>query len=87
LFTSENPGKVPDGDHFSDNLNPDSLKILKDCRIEPAISAIEKSVTIQFERQGYFCLDQMDSTQDDLVFNRTVPLRDSWKKIQDNNSK
>jgi len=87
LFTSENPGKVPDGDHFSDNLNPDSLKILKDCRIEPAISAIEKSVTIQFERQGYFCLDQMDSTQDDLVFNRTVPLRDSWKKIQNNNSK
>ncbi len=87
LFTSENPGKVPDGDHFSDNLNPDSLKILKDCRIEPAISAIEKGVTIQFERQGYFCLDQMDSTQDDLVFNRTVPLRDSWKKIQDNNSK
>ena len=87
LFTSENPGKVPDGDHFSDNLNPDSLKILKDCRIEPAISSIKKSITIQFERQGYFCLDQIDSTPNDLVFNRTVPLRDSWKKIHDNNSK
>ena len=86
LFTSENPGKVPDGDHFSDNLNLDSLKILKDCRIEPAILSIKKSVTIQFERQGYFCLDQLDSTSNNLVFNRTVPLRDSWKKIHDNNS-
>ena len=87
LFTSENPGKVPDGNHFSDNLNLDSLKILKDCRIEPAISSIKKSITIQFERQGDFCLDQIDSTPNDLVFNRTVPLRDSWKKIHDNNSK
>jgi len=86
LFTSENPGKVPDGNHFSDNLNLDSLKILKDCRIEPAILSIKKSVTIQFERQGYFCLDQLDSTSNNLVFNRTVPLRDSWKKIHDNNS-
>ena len=86
LFTSENPAKVPDGDHFTDNLNPDSLKILKECRIEPAISSVKKRETIQFERQGYFCLDQMDSTPDDLVFNRTVPLRDSWKKIHDNNS-
>ena len=86
LFTSENPGKVSDGEHFTDNLNPNSLKILKDCRIEPAISSIKKGETIQFERQGYFCLDQMDSTSDNLVFNRTVPLRDSWKKIHDNNS-
>jgi glutaminyl-tRNA synthetase len=86
LFTSENPGKVPDGNHFSDNLNLDSLKILKDCRIEPAILSIKKSVTIQFERQGYFCLDQLDSTSNNLVFNRTVPLRDSWNKIHDNNS-
>jgi glutaminyl-tRNA synthetase len=86
LFTSENPAKVPVGDHFTDNLNPDSLKILKECKIEPAISSVKKRETIQFERQGYFCLDQMDSTPDNLVFNRTVPLRDSWKKIHDNNS-
>ena len=87
LFTTDNPGKVSDGDHFTDNLNPNALKTLKDCRIEPAISSIKKSITIQFERQGYFCLDQIDSTPNDLVFNRTVPLRDSWKKIHDNNSK
>ncbi|MDP7037461.1 MAG: glutamine--tRNA ligase, partial [Candidatus Marinimicrobia bacterium] len=60
--------------------------ILKDCRIEPAILSIKKSMTIQFERQGYFCLDQLDSTSNNLVFNRTVPLRDSWNKIHDNNS-
>jgi len=86
LFTSENPAKVPDGGHFTDNLNRDSLKILKECKIEPAISSVKKRETIQFERQGYFCLDSMDSTPDNLVFNRTVPLRDSWKKIHDNNS-
>ena len=86
LFTSENPAKVPDGGHFTDNLNRDSLKILKECKIEPAISSVKEGETIQFERQGYFCLDSMDSTPDNLVFNRTVPLRDSWKKIHDNNS-
>ena len=85
LFTSENPAKVPDGGHFTDNLNRDSLKILKECKIEPAISSVKEGETIQFERQGYFCLDSMDSTPDNLVFNRTVPLRDSWKKILQNN--
>ena len=85
LFTSENPEKVPDGGHFTDNLNRDSLKILKECKIEPAISSVKEGETIQFERQGYFCLDSMDSTPDNLVFNRTVPLRDSWKKILQNN--
>lgn len=85
LFTSENPAKVPDGGHFTDNLNRDSLKILKECKIEPAISSVQEGETIQFERQGYFCLDSMDSTPDNLVFNRTVPLRDSWKKILQNN--
>jgi len=82
LFTSENPSKVEDGGHFTDNLNPDSLTILKDCRVEPEIKSVKKGETIQFERQGYFNLDSIDSSDDNYIFNRTVPLRDSWGKIQ-----
>ncbi len=82
LFTSENPSKVEDGGHFTDNLNPDSLTILKDCRVEPEIKSVKIGETIQFERQGYFNLDPIDSSDDNYIFNRTVPLRDSWGKIQ-----
>jgi len=61
-------------------LNPHSLVILRDCRVEPGLRQASPGDQFQFERQGYFCVDP-DSTQDHLVFNRTVPLRDSWAKL------
>ena len=83
-----NPAKVEDGGHFTQNINPNSLTILQDGRVEPAIQTVKKGETIQFERQGYFCLDSEEHSGKYLIFNRTVPLRDPWKKIQkkvDNN--
>ncbi len=78
LFTRADPGA--DGD-ILDDLNPDSLTLLDGCRVEPSLADSKTSGTIQFERQGYFCIDR-DSTADELVFNRTVALRDTWAKIQ-----
>ncbi len=79
LFSVEQPG-ASDAD-FLTELNPDSLKIV-DCMIEPALAEAAKvGVTVQFERQGYFCPDPA-STADKLVFNRTVTLKDSWAKQQ-----
>lgn len=62
-------------------LNPHSLSILSHCKVEPGLQKATPGTRFQFERQGYFCLDP-DSTQERLVFNRTVPLRDSWAKIE-----
>jgi len=70
-----------DGDTFLDGLNPDSLTVLQGCQLEPALSGLALGETVQFERQGYFCLDP-DSAPDAPVFNRTVGLRDSWAKTQ-----
>jgi len=81
LFTTENPLDVAEGADWKDNLNPDSLKILTECYLEPSLASAEPGYSCQFERLGYFCVDQ-DSTRDNLVFNRTITLRDSWKKIQ-----
>ena len=78
LFTCENPGA--DGDVL-DDLNPDSLVTLQDCRLEPALADAAQGVALQFERQGYFCLDA-DSTPEKPVFNRTASLRDEWARIQ-----
>jgi len=78
LFTRENPGA--DGDMLND-LNPDSLEVLEDCRLEPALMDAEEGVALQFERQGYFCRDA-DSTPENPVFNRTISLRDVWATIQ-----
>ena len=75
LFTVENP----DSDSFKEYLNPDSLEVLNSF-VEPSMTDAKPGYTLQFERQGYFCVDQ-DSTEDKLVINRTVPLRDSWAKI------
>jgi len=76
LFTVENP----DSDSFKEFLNPDSLEVLNSF-VEPSMAGAKPGYTLQFERQGYFCVDQ-DSTDEKLVINRTVPLRDSWAKIQ-----
>jgi glutaminyl-tRNA synthetase len=78
LFTRPDPGA--DGDFFAD-LNPNSLEILSDTRIEPAAAEAAVGEAVQFERQGYFCLDP-DSYSGRLVFNRTIGLRDSWAKAQ-----
>ena len=66
---------------FKTHLNPNSLEILTDSRVEPSLAAAELGARRQFERLGYFCIDSEDSTQDRLVFNRTVTLRDTWAKI------
>jgi len=78
LFTRADPGAG--GDFFAD-LNPDSLEILTDARIEPALCEAVVGEAVQFERQGYFCLDP-DTQANRLIFNRTVGLRDSWAKTQ-----
>jgi glutaminyl-tRNA synthetase len=71
----------PNAGDFAADLNPESLEVLGDARLEPALAATKLSEAVQFERQGYFCLDP-DSTSDKLVFNRTVGLRDTWAKVQ-----
>jgi glutaminyl-tRNA synthetase len=82
LFSKDNPLKVDEeGGDFIDNLNPSSLDVLSDCMVEPALAGAQPGYRLQFERQGYFCVDS-DSSEDKLVFNRTVPLRDTWAKIQ-----
>jgi glutaminyl-tRNA synthetase len=78
LFTRPDPGAA--GDFFTD-INPNSLEILTASRIEPGLAAAAVGEVVQFERQGYFCLDQ-DSESGRLVFDRTVGLRDSWTKVQ-----
>jgi glutaminyl-tRNA synthetase len=70
----------PNAGEFAADLNPQSLEVLADARVEPALAAQTSDDPVQFERQGYFCLDQ-DSKPDRLVFNRTVGLRDSWAKV------
>ncbi len=78
LFTLENPEDVEEGETFLDYLNPDSLKIIN-AKVEPGIKGTKEGDKYQFMRKGYFCVDK-DSTDEKLVFNRTISLRDSWKK-------
>ena len=84
LFSVPNPGK--DGD-FKKDINTDSLQVLTHCKVEPSLKNTDPSVTVQFERKGYFCVDFVDSSPEHLIFNRTVPLRDSWKKIEKSQQK
>ena len=81
LFRVENPDDEKGGCTFLDYLNPDSLEILEGCKVEPFMKGAEPGSSVQFERQGYFCLDTRYSTPDKPVFNRTVTLRDTWAKI------
>jgi glutaminyl-tRNA synthetase len=80
LFKTTNPLDVQEGEDFKKNLNPDSLKILHSCKGEPSLSDSKPEDRFQFLRKGYFCVDP-DSTKEKLVFNQTVPLRDTWAKI------
>lgn len=80
LFTKPNPGEGHEGD-FQADLNPKSLEVLTSCRVEPSLAGAAPGSRYQFERQGYFCMDLVDSAPGALVFNRTVTLRDPWVKI------
>jgi glutaminyl-tRNA synthetase len=80
LFSVEDPENVPNGRTFIDNLNPHSLEVLRDCRLEPSLASAQPGLRVQFERLGYFAVDD-DSRPGALVFNRTVSLRDTWAKI------
>jgi glutaminyl-tRNA synthetase len=81
LFSGENPEEVKPGGSFLDNLNPDSLEVLKGVKVEPSLAHAEAGSRFQFLRQGYYCVDP-DSRPGKMVFNRTVTLRDTWAKIE-----
>ena len=82
LFTAANPSDKKESEDFKDSLNPKSLEILNSCRVEPSLAGAAPESRCQFERLGYFCVDSVDSSDNKLVFNRTVTLRDTWAKIQ-----
>ena len=82
LFNHPSPDAAKDGKDYREHLNPDSLRTITRCIVEPALADASPGDRFQFEREGYFCLDSRASTQSPLVFNRTVTLRDSWAKIE-----
>ncbi|HEY6182104.1 MAG TPA: hypothetical protein VIW67_07660, partial [Terriglobales bacterium] len=81
LFTKENPDDVEDGKDFTANLNPNSLEVVGQAKLEPSLADAKPGSRYQFERLGYFCVDP-DSKPEKSVFNRTVALKDSWAKIE-----
>ncbi len=81
LFLKSNPEEVADGVDFQSNINPNSLEILKSCKLEPSLAQATPGSRYQFERLGYFSVD-IDSSEKNLVCNRTVTLRDTWAKIE-----
>jgi len=81
LFTKENPNEVEEGQNFTACLNPNSLEVIDNCKLEPSLAKAAPASRCQFERLGYFCVDPRYSTPGALVFNRTVTLRDTWAKI------
>jgi glutaminyl-tRNA synthetase len=81
LFTKSDPGQVAEGEDFTSNLNPNSLQILRDAKLEASLASAKVGDRYQFERVGYFCVDP-DSTPGHLVFNRTLPLKDTWARIE-----
>jgi glutaminyl-tRNA synthetase len=82
LFTKARPTADKEGPDFTTYLNPDSIEVLESGFLEPSMQGTAPASQFQFERQGYFCADAVDSTPEKLVFNRTVTLRDSWAKIE-----
>jgi glutaminyl-tRNA synthetase len=81
LFTKENPGEVEEGQDFTVNLNPNSLEVITNAKLEPSLADAAVGSRYQFERLGYFCVDP-DSRANKPVFNRTVPLKDTWAKVE-----
>jgi glutaminyl-tRNA synthetase len=81
LFTKENPDEVEAGQDFTVNLNPHSLEVIPQAKLEPSLASAAVGSRYQFERLGYFCVD-LDSKSGELVFNRTVALKDTWAKVE-----
>jgi glutaminyl-tRNA synthetase len=81
LFTKADPYDVAEGEDVLSNLNPNSLEVLTDAKLEPSLAEAKVGERFQFERVGYFCVDR-DSATGKLVFNRTLSLKDSWAKIE-----
>ncbi len=86
LFSVEDPEADPEKD-FKEFINPDSLQVIKNAKLEPGLKDSNPGDKFQFERLGYFCVDSKDSKPGNLVFNRTVTLRDTWAKIEKRNQK
>ena len=84
LFLKENPLKIEGSGDYKDNINSDSLKVITDCRLEPSLAQAAPGDIYQFERLGYFAVDP-DTTEANIVFNRTSTLRDQWAKISKKN--
>lgn len=81
LFAKEDPNKVEEGKDVLDNLNPNSLEVIPNAKVEPSLASAVAGSRFQFERLGYFCVDP-DSKAGKLVFNRTVALKDTWAKVE-----
>ncbi len=81
LFLKEDPSDVEEGKDVLDNLNPNSLEIITDAKLEPSLANAIAGNRYQFERLGYFCVDS-DSKPDKPVFNRTIALKDTWAKVE-----
>ncbi|MBN1627220.1 MAG: glutamine--tRNA ligase/YqeY domain fusion protein [Deltaproteobacteria bacterium] len=82
LFLMDNPMDDRDGLDFLEKVNPGSVEKLISCMLEPALKEVEPGYRCQFERLGYFCADIVDSSENNPVFNRIVPLKDTWAKVQ-----
>jgi glutaminyl-tRNA synthetase len=81
LFSKENPSEVAEGEDFTANLNPLSLEVITNAKLEPSLAGSAAGSRYQFERLGYFCVDP-DSASGKLVFNRTVALKDTWARVE-----
>jgi glutaminyl-tRNA synthetase len=86
LFAKPSPGEDDEDAGWKADLNPRSLETLADAKVEPSLAGAAPGSRFQFERNGYFCADLVDSTERRLVFNRTVTLRDSWARIEKGDS-
>jgi glutaminyl-tRNA synthetase len=81
LFLKEDPSDVEEGKDVLDNLNPNSLEIIANAKLEPSLASATPGSRYQFERLGYFCVDP-DSRPGKPVFNRTIALKDTWAKVE-----
>jgi glutaminyl-tRNA synthetase len=86
LFTKEDPNQVEEGQEFTANLNPNSLEVIAQAKLEPSLANAPIEGRYQFERLGYFCVDP-NSSPGHLVFNRTVALKDTWAKVEKKSEK
>jgi glutaminyl-tRNA synthetase len=82
LFNAPAPDAAKEGKDYKEYLNPDSLRTVTHCIVEPSLRESKPGEHFQFEREGYFCVELQQAEGDDIVFNRTVTLRDSWAKIE-----